>query len=77
MRLYLVSRTDGAGYDEYEYDSFVVAAENEESALEFHPSGNKGSCYGWTKYLTNLKIEDIGESSSSVEKVILASFNAG
>ena len=89
MKLYLVTRTDNWSYDEY--DSFVVAAENEENALLFHPNGkkierlseyddNENSAYhytyGWTSK-ENLKIEYIGESNSSEEKVILASFNAG
>lgn len=83
MKLYLVSRTDKWSYEDY--DSFVVATENEESALEYHPCGkeylsenDKKERYydGWTSK-ENLKIECIGESNSSVEKVILASFNAG
>ncbi len=36
MKLYLVSRKDSIGYDEY--DSVVVAAENEADARMIHPS---------------------------------------
>lgn len=88
MKIYLVSRIDDWDYEEYK--SFVVAAENEENALEFHPNGEKlknltdyedirddGIYYcEWTSK-ENLKIEYIGESNSLEEKVILASFNAG
>lgn len=74
MKLYLISRTDRVDYDEH--DSFVVAANNEESALGFSPYGDNDYST-WTKYKENLNIEYIGESNSSVEKVILASFNAG
>lgn len=83
MKLYLVSRTDDWGYDDY--DSFVVAAKSEENALEYHPRGKdylneddiKDRYYaGWTSK-ENLKIECIGESNNLVEKVIIYSFNAG
>jgi hypothetical protein len=78
MKLYLLSRTDRVDYDEY--DSFVVAAESEEEALKWFPRGNKSATNeyydGWVSK-EDLKIECIGESNSSVEKVILASFNAG
>jgi len=84
MKLYLISRTDNWGYDDF--DAFVVAAENEESALEFHPIGRKdyldeediswGHYSGWTSK-ENIKVEYIGESNSLVEKVIISSFNAG
>ena len=89
MKLYLVSRTDLCGYDEY--DSFVVAAESEINALKWHPNGQKKEdiseymegditspyfYYGWTKNLY-VQVEYIGESNSLVEKVIISSFNAG
>ena len=71
MKLYLVSRTDRVDYDEF--DSFVVAAKNEEDALSCSPSEYH---YGWTTK-ENLKVEFIGWSNSQVERVIIASFNAG
>lgn len=83
MKLYLISRTDKVGWDGY--DSFVVAAKDEKSALDFHPRGqyyltekdvSNRIYYGWTSK-ENLKIEYIGESNSLVEKVIISSFNAG
>lgn len=86
MKLYLITRTDGVDYEEF--DSFVVAAENEESALSYHPNGQKlkdclseediewGYYEGWISK-ENLKIECIGESYSKEEKVIISSFNAG
>ncbi len=75
MKLFLVSRLDSIGWDEF--DSFVVAAENEKSALEFHPTGDKKGGYGWTMRKEDIGIECIGESNSKVEEVIIASFNAG
>ena len=81
MKLYLISRTDDWSYDEY--DSFVVAAESEESALEFSPRGHKPEedgywhYSGWTTNREDIKIECIGESNSLIEKVIISSFNAG
>lgn len=83
MKLYLVSRTDNIRYDQF--FSCVVATNNEENALKFHPSGRyfeeddyfeDGEVYQWTTK-ENLKVEFIGESNSPVEKVIIASFNAG
>lgn len=71
MKLYLLIRTDGLEYDEF--DAFVVAAENEENALKWQPSKYN---FGWTSK-ENIKIEYIGESNSPIEKVIIASFNAG
>lgn len=83
MKLYLLTRTDGWSYNYYDF--FVVAAEDENSALNFHPRGqyyltksdvDKKNYYGWTSK-ENIKIECIGESYSPVEKVIITSFNAG
>ena len=37
LKLYTVSRTDSAGYDEY--DGAVVAAPDEEAARNTHPNG--------------------------------------
>lgn len=47
MKLYLISRTDRVDYDEH--DSFVVAANNEESAFGFSPYGDNDYST-WTKY---------------------------
>jgi len=77
MKLYLLTRTDDWGYDSH--DAFVVAAENEESALEWHPYGDKREIDSWGSWTRreNIKIQCIGKSNSPVEKVIIASFNAG
>lgn len=83
MNLYLISRNDKWDYYD-EYTSFVVAAKDEENAKSYHPAGHllreSGYHYDYEYQWTtrsNLVIECIGESNSSVEKVILASFNAG
>jgi hypothetical protein len=75
MKLYLLTRTDDWDYDDYDdYDSFVVAAENEDNALEWHPHGGKrevdDNWDNWTKK-ENISIQCIGESNSKVEEVIL------
>jgi len=77
MKLYLVSSTDDHRDDYCVCNAFVVAAESAMSALEFHPSGDKIDGDDWLDSLEDLKIKCIGISDSSVEKVILASFNAG
>ena len=83
MKLYLVSRIDKVGYDQF--FSYVVAAYNDKRALEFHPRGRSfeeddyfedGEVYEFTGK-ENLIIDCIGESYSTEEKVIIASFNAG
>lgn len=86
--VYVVSRTDGVGYDEY--DSFVVVASDEEEARNTHPSNNSDSYiehWGspWDeKYrswiskseIHTLDVEHIGTSIQPCG-VILSSFNAG
>lgn len=85
MNLYLVSRTDSIGYDEY--DSFVCAAESEEQARKMLPDDEwrmKEYVNGliiceWTKDLNKIKVEYIGKADEKYTEptVILASFNAG
>lgn len=90
MNLYLVSRTDDIGYDEY--DAFVCAAENEEQALSLHPDGGTIKEFfaeDGTHYIRNCDFEwrfgkravakYIGKADEKYTKptVILASFNAG
>lgn len=65
MKLYLVKRTDRVDYDEY--DSFVVRAEDEESAYKvcdyYHCD---------KKHATVTEVNTSGEAM-----IILGSFNAG
>lgn len=85
MKLFLVSRTDDIGYEEY--DAFVCAAESEEQALRMLPDDdwrtreyvNGLIIWEWTKDLNKIKVEYIGEADEKYTKpaVILASFNAG
>lgn len=85
MNLYLVSRTDDIGYDEY--DAFVCAAESEEQARSMPPVKewltsellNSNIIWEWTNNLNNIKVEYIGKADEKYTKptVILASFNAG
>ncbi len=55
MNLYLVSRTDGAGYEEYR--SMVCAAETERAARETLPSAS-----GWAALfpVNTLEVKFIG-----------------
>jgi len=66
--LWLVKRTEGAGYDEY--DSFVVRAKTKKGALEvidaFRPAGGFPPPYEITEVKTRGK-----------DEIILGSFNAG
>lgn len=91
MNIYKVTREDRIGYDEY--NGFVVAAANEESARETHPHGihcrkwedQDGHALfecGWIEFKDRhkLKVELIGTAYNDIyqnKTVILASFNAG
>ena len=89
MNLYLVSRTETIGYDEY--DAFVCAAESEEQARKMLPFDEELvreeaeenirnlTIWEWTKDLNKIKVEYIGKADEKYTKptVILASFNAG
>lgn len=67
MKIYLVSRTDSVGYDEY--DAFVVKAKNKMEALELC-NAEWGQ---FTEY--NTEIEEINLKGKP--EVLLGSFNAG
>ena len=85
--LYLVSRNDCMGYDEY--IEFVVCASSEDEARRTHPSGDdtwldkeeKGSKYnGWVKasQIDTLTVKLIGFAEPTLEKgVVCASYHAG
>ena len=73
--IYLVTRTDDVGYDEY--DSFVCYASTKEEALNMEPTGGPPEYHGfpWSKDVT---ARLVGLTYQNVENsVILASFNAG
>jgi hypothetical protein len=86
MNIYLIYCAESTGFDAY--DSIVVAAESEESALKFNPENdpilsNKykqrdsfgvGICCvePWSD---NLGILYIGESNLQHEQIIMGSFN--
>lgn len=84
MNIYKVSRTDKWSYDDY--DSFVVIAEDEKTALYTHPSGrmltfideNKSYTGNWVNSPMFLKVELIGIASNDMKPgIIINSFNAG
>jgi hypothetical protein len=91
MKLYLVRRTDDVGYDEY--DSIVVAANDETEARNTHPYGSDYKWTGkvWTRHNPvygrtddatwadpeTLTVEPIGTANEGVAGVICSSFNAG
>ncbi len=71
MKLFYVSRTDIIDYDQY--DSYVVCADNEMEAREFHPQ----SSHAWTTD-DNVQCEYIGEAKPELQKgTVCESFNAG
>jgi len=72
MKLYLIERTDGIDYDEY--DSFVVRSENKENILSLVKK-QIGSWSEDTFTENNTKITE--PVSEGEEQVILGSFNAG
>jgi hypothetical protein len=87
MKLFLVRRTDYVGYDEY--DSMVVAANDETGARNTHPRGSdcKWTGKAWARDgLTDddtwtdpemLTVEPIGTANEGIIGVICSSFNAG
>jgi len=87
MKLFLVSRTDKWGYDDY--DAFVAAAPDEETVRWMNPSDfyndevlteeiwPKNGC--WVRDPKKLlNIQYLGEAREGMPQgIVLASFNAG
>lgn len=73
MKIYLVTRIDHVGMDEY--DAFVVQAETREEALELCQE-KTDSYYMFFTY-ANAVIKPIGHSNGGKKGIILGSFNAG
>lgn len=87
MNLYLVTRIDNWGYDEF--DSFVVAAKTTEEAANIHPyyelhdpryvdPPRDNYDHVWTTP-ENIQVKYIGKAAKEYTEVqiICASFNAG
>ena len=82
MNLYFVRQEENDAYDTY--DSFVVAAPDEETARNTHPSGDIidwSKIDEWRTWATkpeSVYVEKIGTAVDSMEQgVIISSFNAG
>ena len=83
MNIYLITREDGAGYDEY--DSAVVVAATEEAARLIHPGGRDdwdGKVEKWGSWIPACDVLTtyIGKFDNEnyiKDRVICASFNAG
>jgi hypothetical protein len=90
MKIFLVSRKDGVGYDEH--DAFVVVARDEQEARLTHPDGTArwkdgrwyegereiGTCGTWPVAPADLTVEELGVAAEDQAPGIkLASFNAG
>ena len=83
MRLYLIMRTDMAGYDEY--DSAIVAALCPVDARMIHPDASRDAVwdggveeYGSWVAAEDVKVIYLGEARKGMKAgVICASFNAG
>jgi len=80
MKLWLISRNDSVGYDEF--DSAVVAAETDIEAGRMYPSdgtdidGTEGGA--WVSDVALVDVEYLGEAVDGTQKgVICASYNAG
>lgn len=73
MNIYLLTRTDRVGCDEY--DAAVVVAASPEDAEKVRP----GAISGTEEYWNNLKCELVGVAAEGLKAgdVVLASFNAG
>lgn len=76
MNIYLVSRTDSIGYDEY--DAFVVVANTEEEAVSFLKT-NHDPVKRYGEWSNEVRVELIGPASNDYTEPteILGSFNAG
>jgi len=75
MNLYLVSRTDQVGYDEY--DAFVVAARDPIDAKLFLAQKYKPDD-GYSSWSHKTEVELIGVNNQYTKPTeILGSFNAG
>ena len=81
MNLYLISQSENGGYDTY--DSAVVAAPDEETARQMHPSNGDSVKWGdrfgkWAYSPDGVKVEHIGTAvDGTPQGVICSSFNAG
>jgi hypothetical protein len=82
MKLFLISRTDGWSWDEY--DSAVVVAPDEETARTLGPDDGKPIenwkhiFSSWTNDIRNVKVKYLGEAAPELEQgVVCSSFNAG
>ena len=72
MKIFLLERTDGYGYDEY--DAKIIRAKDEGKARELanNCTGDEGNIWTDEKEVACKQITVAGE-----EGVVLASFNAG
>ena len=77
MNLYLLTRPEGADYDEF--DAIIVSAPDEATARRIHPLnkpfGDHFSC--WTPTPETLEVTLLGTALTNESKLILGSFNAG
>jgi hypothetical protein len=75
MNLYLLTRTDNVGYDEF--DSFVIAANTEEEALALKRPEPDDNYPTWAQD-KDVEVKLIGTTTEYTEPTdILGSFNAG
>lgn len=74
MNIYLVTRTDEAGWDEYE--GFTVFARSHKHAVQVARDGISSPDDTWTHNITVVYLGKAG-ARYKVPRVILDSFNAG
>jgi hypothetical protein len=82
LNLYLLTRPDPAGYDEYQ--GAVVAARSADAASRIHPrEGATGEWWAHPPYVEEwdepekIIIEYLGKANQKHPGLILAAFNAG
>jgi len=75
MKLYLLTRSDSCGHDEY--DSAVVAAVSRQAAAKINPGGSTEDGGSWVP-LDKVRAEYLSIARKGTKPgVICASFNAG
>lgn len=73
MKLYMISRTEDIGYDEY--DSFVIAAESQEQARQIAADANGDE--GRAPWLDSTRSICREIDAKSEKGIVLRSFQAG
>lgn len=74
MNIYLIQRTDGWSYDDY--DEMVVIAKSHQQAKKITMEVHSGDYSGWVKDIKDLNSQKVGVADKGYG-ILLESFNAG